>query len=116
MKHSDLHNIINSTKPKNLMEQTILNITEQLQKVITHLSDNEGVRGLVYSAGSLSVGLFSTILTINLIEIFQILSYGGSITVAVLTSYGMLRKYIKEYKKDKKARLSKEKELDSDKE
>ena len=93
-----------NTKLNTLMEQAIENSTAQLEKVITYLSEDEGIRGTLYSGGSLIAGLFPTMLNINVLELFQILAYAGSIIVAALTSYGMIKKYIKEFKKTKEVK------------
>ena len=76
-------------------------IQESVQKLTNHLIKNDGVTGFSYSTLGFVTGAAPTVLGIPVVDIFQILAFGGTFIVAMLTSYGMIKKYIKEYKQEK---------------
>lgn len=69
----------------------------QIEKFISHLTEYEGLRGGVYTIGTSALGTFPMLLQINVLEIFQITSWGLSIIIGLLTIFGMVKKHIKEH-------------------
>jgi len=82
-------------------------IQETLQKAITHLLQDDGIRGLSYSISSFTVGITPALLNISVVDIFEILAFGATFLVGMLTSWGIIRKYLKECKEEK-AKLKKD--------
>ena len=76
-------------------------IQDSVKKLTSHLIENDGIRGFSYSSLGFVTGAAPTVLEIPVVDIFQILAFGGTFIVAMLTSYGMIKKYIKEYNKIK---------------